>query len=362
VSDPRQQSFDAWLAGPIGRESADARYDVRRARPDDFEAIFDLVDAAFGRKRARAEYDWLYRRNPRGFARCWITVERESGRIAASIALWPWRAAHGDQFVPGGLTGDSVVAPQLQRQRVSHVRMGVARSHLGRADELVFAWMNERSVARLRAQRRTGRLKGPLPRRVLYLSGRARVARRGWPRPLAAGVGAALDAGGALRGRALGSGLRAEDVSQFDSRFDALSWRAMRWDRFWFPRDAAFLNWRYLAHPTREYRCLALLRGEEPAAYCVLRLDGARATLMEFAAPEARSDAALLRAAARAARESGCDRLEIFATPDWRCWPALRAAGFLERPSVHYAFLRSRDEAQSRLDEWQLLPGDHDAW
>jgi len=56
----------------------------------------------------------------------------------------------------------------------------------------------------------------------------------------------------------------------------------------------------------------------------------------------------------------GCTRLEIFATPDWKRWPLFRHAGFLERPSIRYLYLRIHEAEQSRLDEWQLLPGDHD--
>jgi hypothetical protein len=194
---------------------------------------------------------------------------------------------------------------------------------------------------------------------VLHLSARKRLARRGWPGPLAFGVGPVLDAAAALRRRAR-RGLRVEDVARFDERFDAVSWQSMRWDRLWFPRDAEFLNWRYPGHPSEEYRSLALLRGDEDVvAYCVLRLDGRLATLMEFAATDG-VETALLDAARWAARESGCDRLEVFATPDWKRWPLFHRAGFLERSSSYYVFLRTGYEEQSRLEEWQLLPGDHD--
>ena len=31
--------FEAWLAEPLGRECEDPRFDVRRARPEEFERI-----------------------------------------------------------------------------------------------------------------------------------------------------------------------------------------------------------------------------------------------------------------------------------------------------------------------------------
>ena len=357
--DSKSGSFEQWLHVPMDEASPDPRFEVRRARPEDFEGIFDLVDEVFGTKRPRACYDWLYRRNPNGFARCWITLDKETREIVANQSYWPWPTALGDERIFGALSGDAVVVRGLQRQRVSHLRIAVHKRHPSRGAEIAFAWLNERSVRRLHTQQRTGRLQGPLPLRVLQLSARKRLARRGWPRPLAFCVGPALDAADALRLRA-GRGLRVEDVGRFDERFDSVSKRSMRWDGLWFPRDAEFLNWRYPGHPSQEYRSLALLAGDDDlVAYCVLRLDGRLARLMEFAAVDG-AETALLSAAGRAARESGCARLEIFATPDWKRWPLFDHAGFLERPSNHYLYLRSHGAEQSRLAEWQLLPGDHD--
>jgi hypothetical protein len=43
-----------------------------------------------------------------------------------------------------------------------------------------------------------------------------------------------------------------------------------------------------------------------------------------------------------------------------RARPEFHRAGFLERPSTPYLYLRVGKAEQPRLDEWQLLPGDHD--
>lgn len=362
---PQEDRFEEWLRAPLPAVSPDARYDVRRALLSEFDAIYDLVDEAFGVKRSRAQYDWIYRKNPYGLARCWIVIEKATGKLVSSGADYPWPAAQGGTRLPGFVTGDSAVAGHLQRQGIETLRSDVRRTHPWLDQCIHFGWPNLKSVGRIRGHGFARKLVGPIPRVVLYLHAGARLARRGWPRLLAGCVGAPIDAWAAmLRGSSnVPSGeLRIAEVSRFDARFDSVTERCMRWDGFWFPHDAHFLNWRYLGHPTQEYRALALLRGEAVVCYCVLGLDGRRATLMEFATPSEPADvpAVLLAAATEAARDAGCDRIEFFATPGWRQWPLLRAARFVERPSQTLLFLRNRGLESSRIEDWQLVPGDHD--
>jgi len=68
--------FEEWLRAPTPDGPKDSRFIVRRALPEEYERIFDTIDAAFRLKRRPEVFDWLYRRNPHGFARCWILVER----------------------------------------------------------------------------------------------------------------------------------------------------------------------------------------------------------------------------------------------------------------------------------------------
>ncbi len=65
----RVDRFEEWLHAPVPLESTDPRFDIRRAVPAEFDAIYDLVDESFGFQRPRAVYDWLYRHNPYGTAR-----------------------------------------------------------------------------------------------------------------------------------------------------------------------------------------------------------------------------------------------------------------------------------------------------
>ncbi len=151
-------------------------------------------------------------------------------------------------------------------------------------------------------------------------------------------------------------------MTRFDAGFDELTQRTMAWKGFWCPHDAEFLHWRYFAHPTRSYRALAALDGDDPAGYCVLRTDGRTALLMEFAAPETgAAPRLLLQRALEAAREAGCRQLAFHAPPGWRHWPSFRSAGFAEQRPDHVLNVRGGSDPDAyRIEDWQILPGDCD--
>jgi hypothetical protein len=336
--------FEEWFQTPLREESSDPRFEVRRAHPSEFERHYDLVDEAFGGKRSRAAFDWLYRDNPAGVARCWVLEEKATGRLVSQEAHWPWPLAHGLKPCLGYLLGDSGVAPDWRHQGIAEVRRRATDADPLDAASVKFGWPNEKSVGRLRKHARLRQLLGPVQEGAFRLGGGPR---RAWRR---------------LRAAACCRGLRVEEVTHFDAGFDELTQRTMAWTGFWCPHDAEFLNWRYLAHPTRSYLALAALDGCDPAGYCVLRTQGLTALLMEFAASEAGgAPRLLLQRALEAAREAGCRQLAFHAPPGWRHWPAFRAAGFAEHRSDRTLHVRGTPEPDAyRIESWQILPGDDD--
>jgi GNAT superfamily N-acetyltransferase len=338
------EQFEEWFQAPLPEKSSDPRFEVRPANPTEFERLYDLVDEVFGVERPRAVFDWLYRDNPAGVAHCWVVEEKATGRLVCQNAFWPWPLAHGLEPRLGYLVGDSVVAPDWQRQGIAKVRHEVQNRHPVHATRMGLGWPNEKTQARLRKRDRAHELLGPLLEGVFRVSGGPR---RAWRR--------LLDATG-------NRGLCVEEVTRFDSRFDAPTQHTMAWRGFWCPHDAEFLNWRYFAHPTRSYRALAALDGDDPVGYCVLRSEGRTALLMEFAAPEAgTTPRLLLERALEAAREAGCRQLAFYAPPGWRHWPSFRSAGFAERRSDRTLTVRGTGDPDTyRIEDWQILPGDCD--
>jgi len=360
---PQPDRFEEWLRVPVPGRCSDPRFEVRRAELRDFPAIYALVDQVFGVVRPRAQYDWLYRDNPSGRARVWIVIETATGRLVGTSAAWPWPAAHGAVPAQAVSEGDAAVAKDMQRQGVSQRWQEVADTDPLRHTGVSISWPNEISRERIRRGKVHVGYAAWLPGWILDLSGRARLQRRGWPRPLASLFGPTADAWRRLRPTAArgGAGLRIEAISHFDPAFDLVTARCMGSPGHWLPHGADFLNWRYPSHPTHEYRCLALHAGGEPRGYSVVRLDRRRARRMELATPDAAGAALLLAGAAQTARAADCRRLEFFSTEGWRHAGLLCEAGFELRPRRSMVGLHDNEGGALHAEDWQLVPGDNES-
>ncbi len=363
----RKDRIEEWLRVPVTKKSRDPRFDIRRVLPSEYERIYDLVDVAFERRRSRREFDWLYRDNPTGSARCWVVVAKETGAFVCSEALFPWPISRGDELLEGVMLGDSVTHPDWQHQRIPRQRARMRSSHPWIRRTVGFSDPNWKSRNAMIKHGRGQFIAGPMPAAAFGFRTRVAIERRGWPRALAGPVGLAADA--ALRGFAAFA-LRAdvdaslEPVQRFDSDFNSLTERCMWWPRFWCPHDASFLNWRYLDHPTHDHIAYALIERGRPIGYFVLRLDSSKATLLEFVVDsEPRTNArALLARAIRVARDAGCPYLAFYAPEAWRHWQLLRRSGFLPYRSNCYLSARGGiyEPEVCDLDNWQLVPGDSD--
>ncbi len=356
--------FDEWFHLPIDFVSPDPRVAVRRARPTEFERIYDVVDEAFATKRPRALYDWLYRRNPHGVARCWVVVEEATGRLVATQAGCPWPLASGPRPVAALLSADWVIAADWRGRGINEVRRGARGAHPWDHASVRIGWPNARSRVATRRSSFGDQVHGPIPRAVFPLRPAEYLRRRGWPRRLSAVVGRITDSTLAtwttLRlDRQFGGTI--EPIQQFDSGYDAVTERCMLWEGYWLPHDAAFLNWRYFDHPVFEYRgCAAIVDGA-PVGYCVVKVGGERAWLAELAAPSTRVAGALVHWAIAVAREAGCTHLTVYAPPRWRHWPLLGRVGFVRASSNLFISLFASSEPDCHdLAGWQFLAGDID--
>ena len=358
--------IDEWLAIPPAKRSDDARFEVKQARPQDFERIYDCVDEAFGEPRPRSVYEWRYQANPYGRARVWYAEEISTGRIIRTGAFFPWPIAYDGEPLKGSLSGDFGTVPDWQRHGLTAVVRNVRRSHPWHGQIVSMAGPNAGSRAVITKAGEQSSILGALPGGVAVLDGTPFLQRAGLPLWLASPIGHLAGLGSSLLRRLTArtsSGLRFEPLSRFSSDLDAVTLETMRFPRYWCPHNSDWLNWRYLDHPAESYSGFVLLEEESdrPLGYSVLRLASEQATLSEFAVSP-RYAGVLLSHTLGSAAAVDCAYVNFFAPPGWRHWSLFRRAGFL--PYATNNFMDATDWSNKteseELASWQVTPGDRD--
>lgn len=270
--------------------------EVRQGRVSDRDAIATFLERAY-RRRARykgpARWTWQfvsnpYAHQPEGLVPVWIARDGDSvvGQIAVQEALLQVQ----EETVGAGWILDVMILPSHRGGGIGHrLYEAVAR------DESVLVTLTMADATRRMAERlgsitldhvhqltRLVRLDSETIRRYLMV----RTATHRWGRfgvRVACGVGQfhrllPLIVNPVLRARdriesshGVSESTRIVEVNRFGDDLDDL-WERTRFDYpVIFPRDARFLNWRFVDSPQPRYRCFIAEREGRTVGYVVLR-------------------------------------------------------------------------------------------
>lgn len=247
--------------------------EIVRRRPEHDPELFALYAEVFGDgnlERSRKRYLWQYFANPNtpedGPV---IWMAREGDTLLGQMATMPFWMWWGDREVTASAGNDYFVRKSAQGRGI-----GIALSNRW-ADEVDVALALGLTPSSYPLFRKIFTDVGPVPSFLKILEPTA-VARRKW--------GALA---GSVAGPILGLGLTllsstpsmAEDVAvsavqTFSDEYDSLWLRARGSYASCVRRDAAYLRWKYLACPFREYRVLEARRAASLSGYAVIREEG----------------------------------------------------------------------------------------
>lgn len=291
--------------------------EIDRYRPDDRRSVETLYRRVFGNDAAEASrlrWDWQYRRNPNNPGQepeIWIA--REGPAIVGQYATMPVKLAVRGREVQGSWGMDVMVAPERQRQGLGEVLFRTWDRHVGASLGLGLSESSYRLFQKLRWPD-----VGPVPCFVKPLTRRA-LRRPNWPVPINRLVSALTLPIVKIVART--RPLRAEVrlIQRFDESFTQL-WQdlAPKFD-FAVRRDAAYLNWKYVAAPHVRYSIAALRREDRNIGYAVYRHlyepRGRVTVLVDFLTDPDDADgfSMLLRWIDREARQADSDKIRTFA-------------------------------------------------
>jgi hypothetical protein len=242
---------------------------IERLRSEDRDAAAALYRRVFGTDAAEANrlrWDWQYRRNPNApDSQPPIWVAREGPSIIGQHATMPVRLWIQGRPVDAAWGTDVMVAPERQRQGLGVLFFGTWDRHVGAALGIGLSPASRHLFEKLRWP-----LVGPVPSLVKPLTRRA-VRRAEWPDTLNRVVSAVTlpYVRRVARERPLHDEIRL--TRRFDDRFTAFWQRVAPGFDLAVERDAAYLQWKFIAPPHVRYSVAVLERGGDVAGYVVYR-------------------------------------------------------------------------------------------
>jgi hypothetical protein len=242
---------------------------IDRLRPEDCNAAAALYRRVFGPDAAASSllrWEWQYRFNPNSPGpEPMIWVAREGPSIVGQHATMPVRLWVHGRHIDASWGIDVMVAPERQRQGLGEILFGTWESNVGAALGIGLSPSSRRLFEKLRWPRL-----GPIPCLVKPLSRRA-VKRVEWPDPVNRVVSAVTLPYIRRVARPRPLGHHVEVIQQFDADFDELWERIAPKLDLAVRRDAAYLQWKYLAPPHVRYTVAALFDDGKPLGYVVYR-------------------------------------------------------------------------------------------
>jgi hypothetical protein len=308
---------------------------------------------------------WFYLEAPTGPARAFLLHPRSSGASAVGTAGAGVRAfAVGSVALEAALVADLAVA---SAHRSVFPALSLVRSVRGAVLErfpLAYGFPNTSAEP---VFRRAGyELLGRMTRYVRVLRHRAHLERRLDLGSISGAAAAILDRTrlGAVQMRVARQRGRLAWVNGFDTRFDRL-WQIAQGDfDIVAQRDAAFLKWRFLEHPSDAFRIASLIGSQgQLDAYAIVEQEGSMLHVRDLFG-RSRALGPLLDQLALAGWHEGAASLSMRHLGSGSFVRVLRERGFWPREQVRAVVVaRAERAADSELldpGRWHLTDADED--
>ena len=373
------------LVDQVSPEYAERAWEIGTYQEDDKVGVLDLVRDEYGETDlANGDYfDWLRLACPPDVGQ-WVVREKGTGRVVSAATMVGVQAIWKGNETKALLGFNFLVAPEYQRQGIHTAFTRQTREDIRRAGYcFTTLFPNPKSMPQLvRSENYHHVSQVPLLVRPLNMRALAEARVKNQLLVWASSLGWGF--AGRVIWREPGPPhvdppLHISEDLVLDEGYDRF-WRQVqtKYDLM-LVRDRAFLTWRFLDIPTREYRILSARQGDGVLGYIVLRQADARGTMSGIIAdflvlPGEQGTWAgrhLLHEALRQFREAQMPLAGGLVLPHTHEYTLMRDAGFLSvpepvAPQPFNLFVRSHSddpplEALTCPDTWYVSIADHDA-
>jgi GNAT superfamily N-acetyltransferase len=316
---------------------------IRAAGPDDFAAVRECMSAVFREtapERAaqfnEAMWTWQYLANPQGSLV--VMAEDEAGPCGYYHAMFCAMRHRGSPCTAAMVQDVGTLASHRGRGIFRQVGAFALKSLGARGTDFIYTFPNARSLPSF-IRDHSYRIAGRAPAYLLPLRLGPLLAERLRLGPIGRGLGALLGPGHRVlctRSPRLRTDEHAVAMAGFDERVTPLVDAFAPPDGVCLERTPAYLNWRFMEKPSREYTAWGLWRGDTLAAYTVTRpaaiMDTSCVLFMDFGCRAGEETALVRLIATRLSAERAAGTVLAVTMGLHPVCARLRGLGFLRVP------------------------------
>jgi hypothetical protein len=352
----------------------DDKLEIRRYERSDIPALNEIMGKVYGFTKEESFWIWKYEENPAG--KCYSYVAESNGRPIAHCGGFAITLQMRGEKIMANQLGDLLSDPERRVKNAFSFACGGALNFPDPDGPMIsYGFANTNSTAIIVAKTELI-LKGPsVPRQDRLVNLTPFIHRKLKLSALSRTIGFWANQAMKLYYAAAGVGrtntTSIEQVEEFDARFDDL-WNEVAVD---YPRTShrtsEHLTWRYIKHPTHEYKIFAFVEDDKVRGYIVLRLlpekDITRGLIIDLISDVKRPDvwnALLVRGIDYLTRE-GADLISCWMFESMPFYDSLKKLRFFDRPSdlsiLVYDQTGKMDlEFLNARENWYVTMGDSD--
>lgn len=241
-------------------------WNLRKCQDGDEQAIFELLNAAFGKWHSLEYWEWWYKKNPAGSPVIWL-AEYEN-KIIGHYGIIPKRMKVGNSYMTGSFSCDAATHPEFQGRGVfSSV---VNRCYIDAAENdipLTCGFANVHLGPTYKRYEWRGNICF-IDTLIKVLNWEPLLIRYIHNKFLVHAAAQVLEK--IHRSRSVNESLKIERISRFDERINRFWSEISRQFEILVIRDQRYLNWRYVEHPEKDYTIYIAVKDHRILGYCVL--------------------------------------------------------------------------------------------
>ena len=350
------------------------KIELRSLQRDDVFKLPDLYKKVFNVNKTPSFLEWKYFKNPSGnhMMRVAVDTERE-GMIIGQIGCIPVRFAIGEEIIMGSQGCDIVILPEYQKGGpFFELHKAASQDNIDRGVQFIFAYSIPKTLKIF-----TRLLKfvdvSPIYRLVKVLDPTSFIQAK-------IKLPEVATFAGSISKRALKlinpdkiklpEGHNIVEVGMFDERFDDLAKILMKSNKVMVYRDSVYLNWRYINHPTANYKIYAVESTGGIRGFIVIAIEDdevRHAYILELITNQAIPWAAdaLLKKAIRYCFDSNVATVSAWLFEQSPYWDIFNQKGFLVRETQNNLIVRPHFTKAPPVEvilpaNWEISIGDSD--